>query len=30
MQRRAVADLEIHGDALRTLGAIDQHGGVTI
>ena len=30
MQRRAVADLEIDRDALRALGAIDQHGGVAL
>jgi hypothetical protein len=30
MQRRAVADLEIDGDALRALGAVDKHGGVAL
>ena len=30
MQRRAVADLEVDRDALRALGAIDQHRGVAL
>ena len=30
MQRRAVADLEVDGDALRALGAKDQHGRVAL
>ena len=29
MQRRAVADLEVDGDALRAFGAVDEHGRIT-